>query len=296
LVSPVIGMARSVVRAPLVSQTLALAGAFVCSHLLYGRIAGEQSALDWTVLVGLGSFLALFAQLRLIDDLDDLEPDHPVARSTDAQRSSPRARLIAALAACLVLVTSLNFAKSHALLAAAAATVLAFAAPFAFKRIFPRSLAIGSLVFEGAPFLIFAYGYFFWRDAGGPGLGFGAAMCVAALFWTGYEFWKFSRKVHTDAMQPYFLSPSAIRVALNAFLLVSLALNVALARMARLSDAYMSYAVALPLAWLIWTNATWPTTASPRAPAQRPQWAGLTFVAAVELGLLVQLVAIPSSI
>src|SRR5258705_113862 len=135
-----------------------------------------------------------------------------------------------------------NLAQWRALTGAAAAPGLAFAAPFGFKRLFPRSLAVGFLVFEGVPFLIFAYCYFFWRDAGGTEMPLVAAACVAALFWTGYEFWKFSRKVHTAAMQPYFLSPRGIRGALNVFLVVALAANVALAHFAGLSDAYANYA------------------------------------------------------
>ena len=288
-VVPVIALCRALLRVQLASQAVPIAGAFLCSYLLYGRIAGEGTALDWSLLGGLGSFIALFVELRLIDDLDDLERDCPVGEYTAARRSALRARLLTSLATCMTLITVLNFAKWHALMAAAAATALAFAAPFGFKRLFPRSLAVGSLVFEGAPFLIFAYCYFFWRDADGSELRFVAAFCVAGLFWTGYEFWKFSRKVHTAAMQPYFLSPRGIRAALNALLVLALAANVALARFAELSDAYTTYAIALPLAWFVWVNASWPIATSEQSGIRRPLWAGMTFVGALELGLLVEL-------
>jgi len=176
---------------------------------------------------------------------------------------------------------------------AAAATALAFAAPFGFKRLFPRRLAIGSLFFEGAPLLIFAYGYAYWRDAGGAGLPVAVAACVPLLFWSGYEFWKFSRKIHTTAMQPYFLARRGIRIALNVFLAVALLANVALAHFAPLSHAYTIYAVALPLAWIAWLNCSW--AAHARNDARRPLWAGLTFVGALELGLLAALLPIPGS-
>src|SRR5262245_32721019 len=90
---------RAVGRVPFATQAIPIAGAFLCSYLLYGRLAGESTALGWGVLGGLVSFIALFAQLRLIDDLDDVERDHPAG--TDAGRSALRARLLAGLAACM---------------------------------------------------------------------------------------------------------------------------------------------------------------------------------------------------
>jgi hypothetical protein len=295
IVASMIALRRAILHVPLASQAAAIAGAFFCSYLLYGRIAGDSPALGWRLVGGVASFVVLFAQLRLIDDLDDLERDHPAGQCSATRRSVLRARLLAGLAACLIVIAVLNFAKWHALMAAAAATALAFAAPFGFKRMFPRSLAVGWLVFEGAPFLIFAYGYFFWRDAGGSELRFVAAACVAGLFWTGYEFWKFSRKAHTDAMQPYFLSPRGLRVALNTFLILALALNLALARIAQLSGVYTTYAIALTLAWLVWLNASWPAAAGTQGGVRRPLWAGLTFVGALELGLLLEFLPLPGS-
>jgi hypothetical protein len=290
-IASVIVLRRPVPHLPLalLCQAGAIVGAFLCSYLLYGRIAGDSAALDWSLLVGAGTFVTLFAQLRLIDDLDDLERDHPIGQWTAARRSALRARLLASLAACVTLIAILNFGKWHALMVAAAATALAFAAPFGFKRLFPRSLAVGSLLFEGAPFLILVYCYFFWRDAGGPELPFAAAACVSGLFWAGYEFWKFSRKVHTNAMQPYFLAPQGIRAALNAFLVLVLVANLALAQFAQLLHAYRTYAIALPLVWLVWLNATWRVAASEQSDTRRPLWAGLTFVGALEIGLLVEL-------
>jgi hypothetical protein len=295
LVVAAVATCRAVLRVPLAPQALPIAGAFLCSYLLYGRIAGDGTAPGWNVLGGIASLLALFALLRLVDDLDDLERDHPAGRCSAARRSALRARLIAGIWVCIALVALLNVAAWPALIAAAAATALAFAGPFGFKPLFPRRLALGSVVFEGAPFLNFAYCYFFWRSAGGPELPFVVAACVAGLFWAGYEFWKFSRKVHTDAMQPYFLSPRGIRAALNAFLVLALATNLALARFAGLSDAYMTYAAALPLAWLVWLNASWPIAASEQTGTRRPLWAGMPFVGALELGLLVELLPIPGS-
>ncbi|MCC8404565.1 hypothetical protein LJ655_22220 [Paraburkholderia sp. MMS20-SJTN17] len=273
-------------RIPLACEAAPIAGAFACSLLLYGRIAGVPVEPCWRVLAGLASFFLLFVQLRLIDDLDDLDRDYPGGHALARRRAARRARLVAGLAAAANLLVVLNTGMKHALPAAAAATVLAFAAPFVFKRLFPARPLLCLPAFEGAPFAIFMYGYFFWRDTAQRDLSFYVVVCVAGSLWTGYEFWKFSRKVGTTALQPYHLPVRGIRAALNAFLILALGTNVALARLAGLSQTYSIYAAALPLAWLVWLNARWP---GPASRPGRPRWAGTRFVVAVQLGLLAAL-------
>ena len=271
---------------PLAAQLLPIVGAFVCSQLLYARIAGSPDGLDLGILGGLATFFLLFVVLRLVDDLDDLERDHPLEVFGKAERSAMRVRLVTGLAAIVTAIVLLNLDHPHALAAALGACGLAFAAPFGFKRLFPRSPLACALVFEGAPFAIFAYGYFFWRDVAGLELLPAAAACVVILFWTGYEFWKFSRKLHSTAMQPYLLSPRGIRKALNAFLLVALAASLALTGIATVSLPYSIYLAALSLVWLVWMNASWTAAGARSYREHRPLWAGLAFVTAMEAGLL----------
>ncbi|EEA04246.1 hypothetical protein BH160DRAFT_0419 [Burkholderia sp. H160] len=273
-------------RMPLASEAVPIAGAFVCSLLLYARIAGVALEPGWRVLAGLASFFLLFVQLRLIDDLDDLERDYPAGHALLARRETRRTRLVGGLAASAILLVALNIGMGHARTAAGAATALAFAAPFAFKRLFSTRPLLCLPAFEGAPFAIFTYGYFLWRDMTGRELSFDVVLCVAGLMWTGYEFWKFSRKVGTTALQPYHLPAHGIRAALNALLILALGINVALVRLAGLSQTYSIYAAVLPLVWLVWLNASWPGPASRRG---RPRWAGTRFIVAVELGLLAAL-------
>ncbi|HEY2605330.1 MAG TPA: hypothetical protein VGJ10_04865 [Paraburkholderia sp.] len=270
-------------RMPLAAEAVPIAGAFICSLLLYGRIAGVALEPGWHVLAGLASFFLLFVQLRLIDDLDDLECDYPAGHSLSAQRAALRARLLASLAVVALLLVALNSAMEHALTAAAAATALAFAAPFAFKRLFPTRPLLCLPAFEGAPFANFMYGYFLWRDMADRELSFYVVVCVAGSMWTGYEFWKFSRKVGTTALQPYHLSARGVRVALNALLILAVGINVSLSRLAGMSPTYSIYAATLPLVWLVWLNASWP---GPASRPGRPRWAGTRFIVAVEFGLL----------
>lgn len=271
-------------RMPLAAEAAPIAGAFVCSLLLYGRIAGVALEPGWRALAGLASFFLLFVQLRLIDDLDDLERDYPAGHALAARRAARRARLVAGLAAAALLLVALNIGMKHARIAAAAATALAFAAPFIFRRLFATKPPLLCLpAFEGAPFAIFTYAYFFWRDMTGRELSAIVVVCVAGSMWTGYEFWKFSRKLGSTAAQPYRLPARAIRFALNAFLLLALGINVSLSRLVGLPQTYSIYAGTLPLVWLVWVNARWPRPASRSG---RPRWAGTRFVLAVEFGLL----------
>jgi hypothetical protein len=270
-------------RMPLSTEALPIAGAFVCSLLLYGRIAGVAVEAGWPLLAGLASFFLLFVQLRLIDDLDDLTRDYPAGHVLAARRAARRTRLLIGLAGGALLLVALNMRMRHAWAAAACATALAFAAPFLFKRLFPTRPLLCLPAFEGAPFAVFTYGYFFWRDMAGRELSLHVVALVAGSMWTGYEFWKFSRKVNTRALQPYCLSARGIRVALNGLLILALAIDVSLSRVAGLSQSCSVYVATLPLVWLVWLNASWPGSASrPR----RPRWAGTRFVVAVQVGLL----------
>jgi len=291
--SPGAVLLRMLARIPLAAQALPIVGAFACAQLLYARIAGQADGFAHGLLGGIATFFLLFTVLRLVDDLDDLERDHPLEEYGAAERSAIRARLVAGLAGCAASIVLLNLGDPHALAAALGAYALALAAPFGFKRVFPDSVAAGSPVFEGAPLAIFGYGYFFWRNAGGPQLPSAVTVCVVILFWAGYEFWKFSRKVHSTAMQPYFLSPRGIQRALSAFLAVALLANLALLGFAPLSIPYSIYSIALPLVWLVWVNASWSAVAARRDRARRPPWAGMTFVAVLEAGLLAELAPVP---
>ncbi|MEM5296107.1 hypothetical protein VSR82_17420 [Burkholderia sp. JPY481] len=286
LAAAAVAVGNTLGRLPLAAEALPIAGAFVCSLLLYGRIAGVAVEPGWRVLTGLASFFLLFVQLRFIDDLDDLERDYPAGHVLLAGREARRTRLVASLATSALLLVALNTGMAHARTAATAATALAFAAPFVFKRLLPSRPLLCFPAFEGAPFVIFMYGYFLWRDMAGRELSFYVVTCVTGLMWSGYEFWKFSRKVGTTALQPYHLSVHGIRVALNLLLILALGINVALSRLAGLSQTYSIYAATLPLAWLVWLNASWPGPASRPA---RPRWAGTRFIVAVELGLLAEI-------
>ena len=276
-------------RLPLRAQALPLVGAFGGSLLLYARMAGLPVLLHWGLLSGMATTLLLFVQLRLVDDLDDLDSDHP-SRTLSAlsQKAALRRKIVFTLVALAALVVALNVTRPPALLAAVAATATTYAGPFVFKRHLPTRMALGSIVYEGAPALFFAHPYFFWWADSGVALSVGQVLPVVAAFWLGYEVWKFSRKATTDAMQPYLLSSQGVKRALTVFFVASGIVNVALARQASLSPSFMAIGLALPALFLVWLHASWPATGS-RPRTHAPVWGGLPFILAFEVGLLREL-------
>ena len=286
---------------PLAGQLAPIVLAFFCSYLLYGRIADNLDTIgiayqngEWTR--GLASFVVLFLLLRMVDDLDDVDRDFADIPDSEGERSALRKRLRAGVIGCIAILALLNHASMYGLVGALSASALMLAAPFLFKRYFPQQRALGFPVFEGAPLLIFAYVYLYWRDITGTALPWIAVASVTTTFWVGYEFWKFSRKVHTGAMQPYLLSPHGIRIALNAFLLAGVVSNIALAWTARLlSVGYITYAVAVPVLLGVWLNASWSGASQSRHAQRRPLWAGMTMIWALELGILSQLLPLLAS-
>jgi hypothetical protein len=271
----------------------ATVAAFVCSYNVYGQVAHGVPSASWRMLGGALCFVLLFLQLRLVDDLDDLKHDFPALQTGGRRMVKMRCLLRSAIVVCIGVNALLNATETRALLAAGVATAITFAGPFGVKRWLPTQLGIGAIVFEAAPFSFFSYAYFYWRDAGNPALPVSVVLCAIVVFWSGYEFWKFSRKLYTEAFQPYFLKPPQIRVVLNALLVVALIANIGLAMTASFSRFYLIYAAMLPAGLLLWMNSTWTITLwdVQRMTTRRPLWSGLTLVAAIEVGLIVERLA-----
>src|SRR5690606_9072529 len=164
---------------------------------------------------------------------------------------------------------ALNAANVGGLLAVCAATALAYCGPFVVKRWFPPRpafLVLAFVVFEGAVAAIFWFLAMYWSR---PGTAL-APLCTSATlaFWLAYEFWKFSRKVHLNAFQPYFLERRGIRVALSAFLVCSLPAHATLAAHAELSPEGRIFLVAFPLVLLGWVN--WSLSQEPKGGSTQP--------------------------
>jgi hypothetical protein len=257
--------------------------AFGVSFLLYGRILGRPIDLDLGCIAGAVCFCLLFVLLRLVDDLDDLRLDHA---GKPAQQASIRTRLIKRICVCVGAILLLNCWRPERIIAAGLAIALTFAGPFGIKRWFPSALPLGSIVFEGTPAAYLLYVYVFWRDMSGESLSVIEIASVVGAFWTGYEFWKFSRKYNSGAMQPYFLSSGRVRVVLSALLVASAAANFGLLRLAHISLDYAVPSVIVPAIFFFLVNGSRRRPGPPRDerdPERRvPIWAGMPFICAIE--------------
>jgi len=264
-------------RFPLGSLGLAVVAGYACSYLLYGAVRGDQ-VFGLATVAGAVSFTLLFFERRLIDDVEDLRAEL-TAGDEGRLRGLIRARTVVAGA---VLVVS-ALAGWKLLLAAAGAVAWLPAAAVVRARI-PEGLRF--VVIETCPAVIFAYAYAAWWVASGRVAPAGAVVATVALFWTGYQFWNFTRKAGDPDWAPWDLSLPNVRRVLLGLLALALAAAGGCAAAADL-PALAACGGALAVGFAAWVTRTWD-----RLPARdpvhgvRPGWAGLPLIAAVELGVL----------
>lgn len=258
--------------------------AFACSSTIYVELHGAAPAKS--AVVGAVTFLLLFVQLRLIDDLDDLDRDHA---AQDREALGRRLRLT--LPCVLALLFALNAGRGAALAAVAVGSALSYLGPFVVKRALPPRpvfLGLAFLVFEGAPASFFAYVYVYWLESA-PSSTARLGASVTVVFWLAYEFWKFSRKAHLVAFQPYFLGARGLRKALTALLACAAAANLALARGAGFGRGATLYLVALPLALTVWLRWSLPRLTPTATASSPPLWSGMAYMVLLEAGIAVEL-------
>ncbi|MGJ0430628.1 hypothetical protein [Methylobacter sp.] len=279
-------------RLPFGSLILPLALSFPLSCILYHRLSGQPINLSLVFIAEWLSFILLFVQLRLIDDLDDVQDDH----NNQHQQNELTQHLSMLLIITASTLIVLNMASFRTLSAVIFATLISYAGPFLIKRFLPphpASLVLGWLVFEGAPASFFAYIYFAWLShSPAEALSITQIAPVAGMFWLAYEIWKFSRKVHVNAMQPYFLPKKGVRGVLSLLLVLAAALMAALADMADFSAFGRYGAGLLPLVFLVWMNGTWPDLSGleGRETVAAPAWNGMSFLVIFEIMLSVEFI------
>lgn len=280
------------VRLPFASLILPLALSFPLSCILYHRLSGQLIDLGLVSIAEWLSFILLFVQLRLIDDLDDVQDDH----SNQHQQTELAQHLSMLLIITANTLVALNMASFRTLLAVIFATLISYAGPFLIKRFLPphpASLILGWLFFEGAPASFFVYIYFAWLSHSSlESLSITQIAPIAGMFWLAYEIWKFSRKVHVNAMQPYFLPKKGVRLALSLLLILAAALMMALVNMADFSTFGRYGAGLFPLVFFIWMNGTWPNLSGieDRDKITAPAWNGMSFLVIFEIMLSIEFI------
>jgi hypothetical protein len=238
---------------------------------------------DWrSIIMGLLTFTLLFLQLRIIDDLDDLEDD---CKDHEGKNQIRRYFLLL-LCVIPLLLLGLNWVSPMASMMATLATILSYLGPFVIKHYLhpkPIHLIIAWFIFEGAPASFFLYAYFAWMDAANiKQIHVSALLATLATFWIGYQFWKFSRKIHLDAFQPYYLSKAAIQWVLTALILLAMMMHSVIYLIFSLSMAYISYALFISFIFLVAIQMN-------IRPRHAPWWSGMTYMMLVEIGLVLEM-------
>ncbi|MBF9129927.1 hypothetical protein I0C86_13280 [Plantactinospora sp. S1510] len=259
---------------------------FASLQSLYLRAVPSPELDLLAVAATTATFVLLFVQLRLVDDIDDFHRDAATDRSPAAGR---RSHLQAGLVATIGLTVLLTMRHWPALLTALAATAAMLLAPRVVNHPrLPGHRILLPIVYEGAPLLIMVYAYAGWRtyadSAASPVLVFG----VTGLYWTAYEFWKFSRKLDDAGYRPYGLGPRGRLVALAVLLAVAECCVALIYASHSLPPIVVGYAAAVPLGFGAWIAAWIGTARSGSRPGSRPRpaWAGLSFAFVLQVGLL----------
>ncbi|MEU9186126.1 hypothetical protein AB0D14_16565 [Streptomyces sp. NPDC048484] len=274
-------------RFPPRTHGIAVLATFVCAYALYCRAGGGGGG--WTAPVGAVSFVLLFLQMRLIDDLDDCASDAQ-GGSVDEVRRRRRA-LLWALASVVAAVCALNAPWPAACALAVVAVALTALTPFVLRRFLISRRYLLGIAYEIGPAIVLLYVYAFWTETSGRTLPLGAVVTATVLLWTGYEFWKFSRKIGLAEFQPYGLSWGGATVTLRVLLAAAAAAAVLLAVLTRVSPVLPLYTCVLCAAFALWI-AREPAPAdpgryapvNPRVPL--PRWRGLPFVALLQAGIV----------
>jgi hypothetical protein len=291
-------------RFPLQSLGVAVGVTFLCAYLVYGHAFGHQSFGLRTVL-GVLTFVVLFLQLRIVDDLDDVESARAPGDS-DAQVRRRKLELIAGLAATTLLIVAMNW-NSPALVVALAATALMIVNPFVLKNGVkayitkpsdPGALTTGSVAmdlvlaifYEGVPVLMVVYIYYAWTAVAKSSVPASLVLVVTATFWALYEIWKYARYLTRPDWRPYGLGWTGARVLLVGLFAIAALFQVLTARLAGLSPVYSVYAVLLTGVFVAFVWRTQPSAEKDKR-AKLRALAGLAYVGAVDLGILLAVAA-----
>ncbi|MEH2500352.1 hypothetical protein V1294_006831 [Bradyrhizobium sp. AZCC 1678] len=249
--SVVVDTADAVRRKFGLKELASLAAAYFCMSLLFQRAAGERLN-SQEFLTVLFAFWGLFLQLRLMDDLADMADDRDGRFSSDSRYS----KLAMGLA---LAVTSVAIVLLSRTLAALSVFVLAFGVAllgeFHAKRRIDAATSknqIGLLhwlslaaLYEGAPLLMFLYPMAAWQSPPRISVAPQYQLLIALLFWSAYEFWKYSRHVTHPQWNSYGFEWTGTRRVLLSILILSQMIGGALAFVALVPWKFVFAHVAL---------------------------------------------------
>lgn len=241
---------------------------FLCPYLIYSRLGRDTAINPARAALGVVTYLLLFLELRLTDDLDDYEPGHQGDERAGASRSQLRI-LLAATATLTVVLNGGSLLAVITVLAAAAAIT----GPPVFKRTAAARTPVLVACYEAGPLILAVYPYVAWRATHATA---GARLIISAsgLVWGLYEYWKFSRSHNRGAARPHGLSPGAARAVMLVLLSGIFGCWVSVFMITRdpLPSLIFALAVCSLPAWLLWRG---------RGDRYLP-WSGLIVAGALE--------------
>jgi hypothetical protein len=207
-------------------ELASLAAAYSCISLLFQRAAGERVTTP-EFLTGLLAFWGLFFELRLMDDLADMANDWGGPSSPNSRHRKLAMGVTLAVTSIATFLLSRTFAAQAVFLVAFGAALLG---EFLIKKKIDAASSEGRIglfrwvslatLYEGAPLLIFLYPMLSWQS---PNVSVApqSQLLIALFFWSGYEFWKYSRHVTHPQWNTYGFGWTGTRLVLLGILVLS---------------------------------------------------------------------------
>lgn len=282
-------------RFPPQTQGVAILLTFTSIWFLSGRLVSAQIETGWWFGRGLLSFVLLFLEMRLVDDLDDLTEDISPAQAGGSCVMRRQVALKTGITAVTAAVVLLNVTSAGTLLVAAVAAGLVIAAPFVIKRRITRNRLVLAFGYEAEPLMVMLYAYAAWHAETDRAVPAVRVTEATVLYWATYECWKFSRKAGDLAYRPYRLHWQNVRLVLCGLLVILAAAALAVCVSARFPLAFTVYLPLLPLVFLAGTligyqRLTHPgATRGRRRLGIRPAYAGAVLAVVLQLSLIAQI-------
>lgn len=285
-------------RFPLHTIGVAVLLTYAGSFLVYGN-AADATAISAISARGAATLLLLFLALRIVDDIDDNQPDIELGRVDREAVAAHRRSLIAGFVAVALGVLALNVGTS-ALVPALSALLGMLVAAFVVKAALNRGVTTGEqtsgsaakdavigVVTEGVAFLMISYPYFAWSAATDRTLAATTVLPVVLVFWTSFEVWKMSRYLTRPRWRAYGFSWRGARLFLLTMLALSLASQLRVWAVADLPIAFAVVAVGIPAGLAVWLLRAEPVDGAATKGHLLHHLSGLLFVALVDVSVIV---------
>jgi 4-hydroxybenzoate polyprenyltransferase len=251
-------------RFPVHKHGVGLLLAYAPAFGLYSA-AGGRFAFRAQSAVGFASFVALFAILRFVDDLEDLPLDVQRGRVTQTDEGAIRRALQGAIAALGLGLGIVHWGQTT-FPVVLSGVIGMLALPFVRRWMTPPELreglttgspvknAILAVLQEGLILLLMSFIHAAWASESKQTLGAPVVGAVTATVWAQYLFWKYARITRDSEHFPYGLGFAGCRGVLVLLAGVYFVAQCIVRDVCGLATFHVTYALLAACAFAVWAS------------------------------------------